>query len=42
MSYANTSQLGRNDEHIDKKVELVSRGFQSKLSHVNFELESAD
>ena len=28
---ANYIQIGRNDEHIDKKVELVSRGFQSKL-----------
>lgn len=31
MFYTNNSQLGRNDEHIDKKVELVSRGFQSKF-----------
>ena len=30
---ANNFQIGRNDEHIDKKVELVSRGFQSKLAH---------
>lgn len=30
---ANNLQIGRNDEHIDKKVELVSRGFQSKLAH---------
>lgn len=31
---ANYAQIGRNDEHIDKKVELVSRGFQSKLVNV--------
>lgn len=33
LSHANNFQIGRNDEHIDKKVELVSRGFQSKLAH---------
>jgi hypothetical protein len=33
LSNANSFQIGRNDEHIDKKVELVSRGFQSKLPH---------
>lgn len=25
-------QTGRNDEHMDKKIELLSRGFQSKTS----------
>lgn len=30
LTTANVPQIGRNDEHIDKKVELVSRGFQSK------------
>jgi hypothetical protein len=33
---ANPLQTGRNDEHIDKKVELVSRGFQSELANVNW------
>lgn len=33
LSHANNFQIGRNDEHIDKKVELVSRGFQSKLPY---------
>jgi hypothetical protein len=32
---ANPLQIGRNDEHIDKKVELVSRGFHSKLPSAN-------
>lgn len=33
ICHANNFQIGRNDEHIDNKVELVSRGFQSKLAH---------
>lgn len=27
---ADTAQIGRNDEHVDRKIELVSRGFNSK------------
>lgn len=27
---ANQTQADRNDEHLDKKIELLSKGFQSK------------
>lgn len=32
----NPCQIGRNDEHIDKKVELVSRGFQSECLVIKY------